>query len=422
MNKQTKIILSAAIAVTTIALLFVSVDKLKISTQTQTVHRFDNNHNVRRSLTSAESTPAEQNTASGDQQASQHVAENQVTTSRSLRFFDPRTIAHKEEAANIQAFNLPPGANDWCYPSSLPPLPYHDCDPRGIVNSIPLFGGLTNALKMILLGVIHSYEDHNHCFFINQTGSQLSQHHVLENYFEPIGLDVNSKVVQDAIKENRVQERTWQDIWLEHRQSHGTLVDIPYLNYIQAEGHGLKRNMLKRMWRPKANVRKTACEGLEKFGLSQEFMVFSVRRGDKTEENMSFATTEQYVERAQIAIQEQFQGAVPLIFVATDSCEVMEELRALRPAWTFVGECDKMEHQEHGFALTDVPNWTEQQAEAHYMKFFTELFAMASAKVFIGVWYTNVSWWAFFMRQNGDLSSFILLDTPGKPVGLPFVW
>lgn len=72
----------------------------------------------------------------------------------------------------------------------------------------------------------------------------------------------------------------------------------------------------------------------------------------------------------------------------------MQEFRDLRPGWTFVSECDKplYKEEEHGFVLDDAQSWSEEQLDRHYQKFFTELYAMAFAKHWIGVKYTNVSW------------------------------
>jgi hypothetical protein len=93
----------------------------------------------------------------------------------------------------------------------------------------------------------------------------------------------------------------------------------------------------------------------------------------------------------------------------------MDEFRSLRPTWRFVSECDKQAQSaagHAGFALADMKAWSQSDTDAHYAKFFVELYAMATAKYFIGVWYTNVSWWAQFMRDP-DRTTFLMLDTPG---------
>eukprot|EP00543_Licmophora_paradoxa_P018020 CAMPEP_0202472660 /NCGR_PEP_ID=MMETSP1360-20130828/88511_1 /ASSEMBLY_ACC=CAM_ASM_000848 /TAXON_ID=515479 /ORGANISM="Licmophora paradoxa, Strain CCMP2313" /LENGTH=102 /DNA_ID=CAMNT_0049099247 /DNA_START=13 /DNA_END=318 /DNA_ORIENTATION=+ len=47
-------------------------------------------------------------------------------------------------------------AETWCEPPVLPRLDYKKCDRDGIINIIPLTGGLTNALKIILLSALYS--------------------------------------------------------------------------------------------------------------------------------------------------------------------------------------------------------------------------------------------------------------------------
>jgi hypothetical protein len=85
-----------------------------------------------------------------------------------------------------------------------------------------------------------------------------------------------------------------------------------------------------------------------------------------------------------------FDGRTPLIFAATDACEPLEEFKKLRPGWRIVSECDRV--VQHGFVLQDHLKWTREQVDEHYSKFFVELLAMAGAKVWIGVAYSNVSW------------------------------
>jgi hypothetical protein len=139
----------------------------------------------------------------------------------------------------------------------------------------------------------------------------------------------------------------------------------------------------------------------------QDFLAMSVRRGDKTTENFDFISMSSYLEAADKAIQEKFEGIPPIIFVATDDCSVLSTLRESRPTWRFISECDK--HHQEGFDLRDMAKWTNQDYDEHFGKFFVELFAMAHAKYFIGIGYTNVSWFVYFMR-GGKMENFELLD------------
>ena len=80
----------------------------------------------------------------------------------------------------------------------------NNCNPNKPVNCIPLSGGLTNALKFILLVVIKTLEEV--CsFYIDESQSQLLLHigeeaySLIWQYFEPIGLHPDSIIVQKGI-------------------------------------------------------------------------------------------------------------------------------------------------------------------------------------------------------------------------------
>ena len=96
----------------------------------------------------------------------------------------------------------------------------------------------------------------------------------------------------------------------------------------------------------------------------------------------------------------------------------MKEFREARPEWKFLSECDKAAHaKEDGFVLLESTEWTEEQLDSHYNKFFVELFSMAFAKYWIGVKYTNVSWFILFMRR-ANLDTTDALYTPGRAEGI----
>ena len=110
-------------------------------------------------------------------------------------------------------------------------------------------------------------------------------------------------------------------------------------------------------------------------------------------------------------METHFAGLQPPIFVASDDCSVMGELRALRPTWKFVGECDNAT-EDNGFVIADMKTWSLEQTDRHYEKFVTEMIAMASARYWIGVSTTNVSFWIYYMRhyEAGD-DTFVFVDT-----------
>jgi hypothetical protein len=79
---------------------------------------------------------------------------------------------HPRRGLQEMSYNLPASASEWCSPPLLPPLPYEDCQKKGTINSVPLYGGLTNSLKIVLLGAILSFEE-GKCFFVDESNSEL---------------------------------------------------------------------------------------------------------------------------------------------------------------------------------------------------------------------------------------------------------
>ena len=150
--------------------------------------------------------------------------------------------------------------------------------------------------------------------------------------------------------------------------------------------------MIRRLFHILPKMRHIACKKrLQNHDLKEEYLAFSVKRGDTEVENkLDESTLMPYIEKAEIAIQSHFDGKVPTIFVASDDCSIIEEIRQLRPTWKFVGECDTSE--ENGFILTDTLQWSQEETDRHYEKSLTQMIAMASAKYFIGVSTANVSY------------------------------
>ena len=358
------------------------------------------------------------------------------------RRLDPRTeeskVAHISDydPLNPFPFALPEGARDWCVETDIGRLPYERCDPNKPLNVIRLIGGMTNAFKGVLLGAILSFEQ-NRCFYLDESNSHLRLRNkdqgedpipsIVNRYFEPIGLQKDHPKVKQAFNDGSYEYQNFVALWddLRVRRPANSTSSIDNLFYQQVEGHYLKRTMMKRMWRFLPRFRQRACSGLEThLPSSDEYMAMSVRRGDKTTEGIIYLEMSMYIDEAQKAIGTIFDGRVPTIFVATDDCSALGELRSLRPAWTFVSECDvttKDSSDLHGFTLRDMKDWTIEQTDAHYEKFFVELLGLVSAKYVIGTAYTNVSWWVFFMRQP-DRSTFQMLDPPNGQDHLLNFW
>lgn len=323
-----------------------------------------------------------------------------------------------ELRAQAMPYNLPPYASEWCMDpiidaeSSIDYYNFSSCskeDDDGILNVIPTIGGLTNALKFILLGAIQSIQD-NQCFMIDEENWPLRARHdpsqqipsFLNRYFEPMGLSRNDTWVQDRIAKGLTQKIAWKSSWtdLNKRRSYRSKHSVADLHDV--EGHYLKKIWMRRLWRLLPEWRHKTCRALDKHhGLHEEFMSFSIRRGDKKEvEGFDYAPLVDYIVAAEQAIASGVfddNNKVPTIFVATDDCSVLQELRQLRTHWTFVSECDRItmntttsQHSNNnGFALSSMMDMTLEETDIHFAKFFVELYAMAISKYFIGVAYTN---------------------------------
>lgn len=177
---------------------------------------------------------------------------------------------------------------------------------------------------MLLLGTILSFEQ-NSCFFVDESTSALPKRRdpesefttsFLDRYFKPIGVDPMAKAAVASGNTNSVDWRESWD-WTHNRRLLQQKNDIESLGYHGIEGHKLKRTMLKRMWRLLPQAREHTYAQLERHVGPEEFIAFSVRRGDKSTEHFVFATANDAADKA---IQRQFDGKVPTIFVVSDDC------------------------------------------------------------------------------------------------------
>lgn len=309
---------------------------------------------------------------------------------------------------------------EWCKEPEFPKIDYKKCKHQDFLFRFGVYGGLTNALHFILKGAIWALEE-DVCFFVDQRGPTKSklatrdppQQNVdpfLERYFEPIGLDRNDPKVKWAFRWQKFLEPGYHQIqYHEYGKFSGGILprddptrfknrDIQSLYSYDKDSIWTKKWVLRRLFRILPRLRNTACSRLSAHGLQEEYMVMSVRRGDKALEYEIESSLQPYIDQAEIGVQTHFDGIVPTIFVASDDCSVMKELRELRPEWKFVGECDNAS-EASGFVIAEMKKWTLAETDSHYEKFITEMIAMASAKYFIGVSTTNVSLWVYFMRH-----------------------
>merc|ERR1711957_842166 len=192
------------------------------------------------------------------------------------------------------------------------------------------------------------------------------------------------------------------------------LREIQSLDIYNKDNIWTKKWFLRRLFRILPKVRAISCSRLSKYSLQDEYIALSIRRGDKVTES-DLSPLQPYIDGVEEAIQTHFEGRVPSMFVASDDCSVMNDLRMLRPQWLFVGECDD-QSEDNGFTISDVRDWSLEQTDNHFHKFITEMIAMASAKYFIGVSTTNVSFWIYFMRHmDATDDTFKFVDSDQYP-------
>ena len=322
---------------------------------------------------------------------------------------------------------------EWCNPPTEEPLPYEQCKFTDSIFRIGVHGGLTNALHFILKGAIWAFEE-DMCFFVDEIthGSKMAYRETTEGsiypfltrYFEQIGQPRESDKVQAYLKSNKIIDIGYHQIQYHEygKQSGGLQVedykgrheirDIQPLYLWEKDNIWLKKHMLRRLFRIKAEARNRSCARLMSHGLTEDYIALSVRRGDKALEYEIESSMQPYIDAAEKAIQSHFGGITPSFFVASDDCTVLEDLRTLRPEWNFVSECDKAQNDENGFVIDEMKYWTTKQTDQHYYKFITELIAMSSAKFWIGVSTTNVSLFSYWMRgYDQEDDTWVFVDT-----------
>ena len=245
---------------------------------------------------------------------------------RKKRIFKPTMIQQPWNlTGRIMPYHLPSRtASDFCSNKLLfPPVMFPDCDHTQKYYLIRPIGGYTAALKVVIMSALVALEE-GRCFIVIPE-HQTDTINVATRYTEPIGIPMfdSSKQRERDIYDGNYEILLWNDIWADvnNRRPAGTNHSIPIMGYNNIDGHHLKWLALMRLWRPLPKVRHQACHRLETYGLKQEYIAFSVRRGDKKSvENFDFASPMQYIQEAELVIPGMFHGVPPKIFVATGVC------------------------------------------------------------------------------------------------------
>lgn len=284
-------------------------------------------------------------------------------------------------------------------------------------------GGMTSQLNKILKVAMWSARE-GRCFYVNeerfgegQEGKHFSRSKLgfrkidgedtyiapfLTRYFEQMGLEKGQfeeimasgrhHFITPKPKEiSRADHEGRSSLTSGNPKERFQLMSLPHLGYTDVDRISLKKHFLRRMFRLKPHVRDAACNRVASHGLENDYIALSVRRGDKETETSILHTVRPYIKAAEHAVKSHFGGVRPAFFVATDDCAVMAEFRKSRPKWNFVSECDNAS-EENGFVFKEMKFWNDEQTDAHFGKFIAEMIAMATAKYWIGVASTNVSY------------------------------
>ena len=372
-----------------------------------------------------------------------------MSTTSLTKYDDPKFVTNVRggEGAQENEQRAASGVanSQWCRDpeqDEIPALPLdHDvnqCENSQLINVDMRGQGMTAQLNTIMKVALWASLDYT-CFYINEgendvtklhyrvdeNGNEYDIHNFLDRYFEHMGLTQRQwesmtgpyshyTFITPHVVEINNQE-TGKKAWTTNDpKDRFRLRSIPSLGYVGVDNITLKKHFLRRMFRIRSSIRDRACQQLASQGLNDDYMALSIRRGDKTIETSILTTVEPYIQEAEKAIKSHFDGVAPTIFVATDDCSVMQEFREQRPHWTFVSECDNAT-EANGFVYAEMKHWTEAQTDAHFNKFIAEMIAMASAKFWIGVDSTNVSYWIYLMRPlDASDDTYVFVGKPAQ--------
>ena len=317
---------------------------------------------------------------------------------------------------------------DFCNEPSNPPFPYEDCMDRTVAVELTLGpgNGAGSTLNSLVDGIVWAYA-HGYCVTINEKRSKLrlrsdpeqfETSSFLKQYFEPIGLPADHERIKDhktfeivLLNDDDPAPRFWREI--------PEKVSFLNMKYAHMDRHLFRYIMLKRILRFRPEVREKICSDLHKAGITgkEPYMAFSVRRGDKiTLEKQELSPMSTYISMAKEGIDKFFDGKPPTIFVATDDCTVMEELRQSEPTWKFASLCDVLHDVKGmgGFNILELSKWTQEELDGHLLKFFAEVIGMTSSKYLIAYSQTNVANFVWSLRKEPGLDSVHYVDKGGE--------
>jgi hypothetical protein len=234
------------------------------------------------------------------------------------------------------------GEQTWCEDSPFATPDYERCNATSPVNVIRLEGSTPNALRLLVLGGMLSLEQER-CFTVDDPVG------ILAYLQQPLGLPAEHFIVQRAVEQDRIYMLQPRDYWNDRKTYNGTS-SIPQLNYHNVENHLLKKRVLQHLIKLKSEFRDEVCSDLDHHKLGREFITLSIQqlrsdydvkmRGSTGIRKGELGGVQPYMEWSRLAMEKFFGGRQLPLYVATDNCSVLDELRSLEPDWKFVSECD----------------------------------------------------------------------------------
>ena len=292
---------------------------------------------------------------------------------------------------------------EWCKEAEVVPYVQRSPSQESPAFRIQLLpgSGACSSLLGVLASVMYA-QKRERAYFLDESETRLKGSHPswYLRYFQPIGSSEPLSPFEDMpISSKEVRK----------------FAGMPQLT-IGSETMwrvNMKRTFLRRYWQFLPSVRQEVCGNVRQLGLPQRFFSIMVRRGDKiTVENRSAVPLEHYIDTLQ-----SFQGISDIrdVFVGTDDCSVLEELRGMAPSLTFHDFC--YIQNAHGW---DLKKDVTHDLDSHFLKFFAELTVMSASDIFIGDRASNVFNWVLYMRRSDSRNAtvFNVRDYPYGSVGL----
>lgn len=283
---------------------------------------------------------------------------------------------------------------EWCKPNALEQFtePETSDQPAYRLQFRP-GSGACSVLIGILDAAMHA-ATLKRPFFLDERKSRLCGNYSswYNRYFQPIGQQGRNPEQQPFV------DMFYEKQVLNFSRRENITIQGETLPKIQ-----MKQRFLRRFWQFQPWVQEKICPMLQELKLRHPYISLLVRRGDKQLEKRKPIPISAVLELLNTVT---WNGIVTTdVFVGTDDCRAIEELKAAAgPRFVFKNLC----HIQFGLGWVLEESVREDLTE-HYLKFFGELIAMASADIFLGDSGSNVHHWVAYMRSE-DSGNFTVYD------------